>query len=447
MNQIPHRYVPVSLHARLLAIVLLTIVVLQVVSLASVGAWRGWQVRELANGLIVSDLQHQLTRLQGLAAPERPGALQHQERGDYGWQLVAATRFLPEDADTELQTLARAAVQRGVQGAHAVRWQSQPALRVRLDQNQDLLMCFVQPLPSTRPSLGAALSYVALLGLLVGAIAWWAVSLVTAPLLRVTRAAQALTANLQQPALPEEGSHEVRALAQSINALQSEVLRQLRARTGILAVVTHDLKSPLTRMKLRTSLLTDPDFRRRLEQDLDAMDALVDEGLAYARSEQLHESLVPVDLMALIDNLVDQAVDMGHRCSVSGCVQSPLMAAPRALQRLLQNLLDNALRYGGSAEIELTEDADGVVVTVSDRGPGLAEADLERMFEPFVRGDNSRGRDLGGTGLGLAIARNIAQAHRANLVLRNRVGGGLMARLQFPGRQDCEQGNGAIARP
>ncbi len=345
---------------------------------------------------------------------------------------------MPSDPATELQTLARAVAQGG-RGALAVRWQGQPALRVRLDQDQDLVLLFFQPLPSTRPTLGAALGYVALLSLLVGTVAWWAVSLVTAPLRRVTNAAQALTANLQQQPLPEEGSHEVRALAYSLNALQREVLRQLRARTGILAAVTHDLKSPLTRMKLRVSLLPDADLRRRMEQDLDDMDALVDEGLAYVRSEQLHEPLVPVDLMALLDNLVEQAVDLGQQCSVSGRVSAPLIAAPRALQRLLQNLLDNAVRYGGSAEIEMMESVDGVVVTVSDRGPGLPEEDLARMFEPFVRGDNSRGRDLGGTGLGLAIARNIAQAHGANLVLLNRTGGGLMARLQFPRRQQCQQ--------
>ena len=127
MNHLTRPYLPVSLHARLVGIVLLTIVVLQLVSLAAVGAWRGWQVRELANALIVPDLQHQLTRLQALAAPERASALQQQDRGAYDWQLVAATQDLPTDPDTELQTLARAAAHQGVQGALAVRWQGQPA--------------------------------------------------------------------------------------------------------------------------------------------------------------------------------------------------------------------------------------------------------------------------------------------------------------------------------
>nr|WP_242478637.1 sensor histidine kinase [Rubrivivax gelatinosus] len=161
------------------------------------------------------------------------------------------------------------------------------------------------------------------------------------------------------------------------------------------------------------------------------MDALVEQGLAYARSERLQETRVAVDLDALLDNIAEQARDLGQDCRYAGAGAVTLVAAPRALQRLLQNLVDNALRYAGSAEIELAERADGVEIRVLDRGPGVAGGDLERMFEPFVRGAAARGDD-GGSGLGLAIARNLARAHGGELALEPRDGGGLMARVRLP---------------
>jgi signal transduction histidine kinase len=162
------------------------------------------------------------------------------------------------------------------------------------------------------------------------------------------------------------------------------------------------------------------------------MASLVAEGLAFAGSETLREPRVRVDLNAVIENVLEPMIDLGHDCRYSPVALPPVMAAPQTLARLVQNLVDNALRYGGSAEVH-AQVADGEAgIDVADRGPGLPQAELERMFEPFVRGDASRGRDLGGTGLGLAIARNIAQAHGGRVWLEPRNGGGLVARLRWP---------------
>jgi len=219
-----------------------------------------------------------------------------------------------------------------------------------------------------------------------------------------------------------------------LNVLREQVQRQLQARTQILAAVSHDLKTPITRMQLRVAALPHGHERRRLQADLDAMAALVAEGLEFAGSESLREPFVSVDLNAVIENLLEPLIDLGHDCHYPPSALPPVKAAPQALSRCLQNLVDNALRYGGSVEVLAHVGPDEAAVDVADRGPGLPAADLERMFEPFLRGDASRGRDLGGTGLGLSIARNLAQAHGGRLWLEPRPGGGLVARLRWPVR-------------
>ena len=166
---------------------------------------------------------------------------------------------------------------------------------------------------------------------------------------------------------------------------------------------------------------------------MDVMDGLINEGLEFARSAQLREELLTLDLAALLESLVEQALDLGQECTFHPPEHPvPVRAAPRALTRWVQNLLDNALRYGGSADVSLHAGNDGVEVRIADRGPGLAKADLERMFEPFVRGEKSRGRDSGGTGLGLAIARNIAHSLGGRTWLSARPGGGVVAHMWLP---------------
>jgi protein-histidine pros-kinase len=279
------------------------------------------------------------------------------------------------------------------------------------------------------------LGYAGVVTLLVAAVSIWAVGAVTRPLERLTTAGGQLARDIATATpIDERGPAEVRTLAAGFNTMQRAVQAQLRERTFILGAISHDLKTPLTRLKLRLSDLPADAPREAINADLDAMGALIDEGLDYARSTQLREARVPLDLVGLLEGMVDDASDLGQPVQLASVVGPvTVCAAPRALTRLLQNLIDNALRYGGCADLSVHILADQVEVQVADHGPGIPPEDRERMFEPFVRGESSRGRDSGGTGLGLAIARNIAVAHGGRVWLSERPhGGGLVAHLALP---------------
>lgn len=425
---------PLSLRQRVFLILLLALVFVQVLSFIAVGWSRGFEARHLANDLIARDIVKMQTQLTDISADQRPTFIRTLDRATYYWRLVDATDVLPiVNDDSSLMELARRSTNdKAIGRAQPVRWQNSPALRMPLADAVDLLVVFPDGLPRSTPSASAVIAYVLSVTASVALVTWFAVTLAIRPLARAAAAARAMTKDLSVPWLEELGPPEVRDLTRSLNQLRQEVQRQLHTRTRILAAVTHDLKTPITRLQLRIASLADIDLRARMQADLEAMATLVDEGLTFAGSETLHEPMVLVDLNALIENLVEQTVDLGYECLYEPSSLPPVWAVPQALARLLQNLINNALRYGGSAEVQVTV-SDGMVnLSVADHGPGLAQADLERMFEPFVRGDPSRGRDMGGTGLGLAIARNLAQAHRGTLLLEQRQGGGLVARLSWP---------------
>jgi protein-histidine pros-kinase len=385
--------------------------------------------------LIAGDLVRVHTQLQDTPTDERAQLMGLLDRASYRWALVAkttASAAAPHDA--QLANLVRAVVRvRPDTPPRTTVWEVSPALRWDLDASTDLVVYFPDGLSSSRPSGLAALAYVLAVTAAVALVAWLAVSLATRPLANAAAAARRMSLYLPGPALDESGPPEVRELTHALNLLREEVQRQLQARTQILAAISHDLKTPITRMQLRVDALPDGPERSRLQADLDAMAALVAEGLVFAGSESLREPFVSVDLNAVIENLLEPLIDLGHECHYEPSALPPVKAAPQALSRLLQNLVDNALRYGGNVEVHAHVERDEAGIDVADRGPGLPAADLERMFQPFLRGDTSRGRDLGGTGLGLSIARNLAQAHGGRLWLELRPGGGLVARLRWPG--------------
>jgi signal transduction histidine kinase len=199
----------------------------------------------------------------------------------------------------------------------------------------------------------------------------------------------------------------------------------------ILAAISHDLQTPITRMRLRVDVMDDDAQGAKLRQDLQEMESLVKEGVTYART--LHGATeVPcrVDPDALLDSLVCDYVDAGQAVSLEGRLGDSLVTRPQALRRILGNLVDNALKFSGAAEITAATLPSGeTAIAVLDRGPGIPAESLEAVFEPFYRLEASRNRDTGGTGLGLAIARQLAMAMDATLTLHNRPGGGLDARL------------------
>ncbi|MGE5154906.1 MAG: ATP-binding protein [Bdellovibrio bacteriovorus] len=259
-----------------------------------------------------------------------------------------------------------------------------------------------------------------------------AVRWIVEPLRDLGRAADALGKDIHRPALPESGPLEVAETARAFNTMQRRIGRFVEDRARILAAVSHDLKTPLTRLRLRADLLDDEELGEKIRRDLDDMQTMVEATLDFMRGTESREETRPLDLMALLESLCDDANEVGERVRLRGRLERPYPGRPLALKRCIGNLLDNALRYGGKAEIEVRDRENGITLTISDGGPGIPADSLDRVFEPFLRLEGSRGRDSGGTGLGLGIARNIARAHGGNLVLRNRPEGGLSAILTLP---------------
>lgn len=263
---------------------------------------------------------------------------------------------------------------------------------------------------------------------------WLAVRLATRPLAQLAAAADSLGPGMRGARLPEDGPLEVARAATAFNAMQRRLADHHAERMRILAAISHDLQTPLTRMRLRADLLDDAVLRDKLYGDLDAMQVLLHEGITYARDGQgVQEPPCPVDLHTLLDSLVCDYVDAGKEVRLAGQCNRPMITRPHTLRRIITNLLDNALKFGHDPEIVVrTEPANHVSIAVCDCGPGIPEDELDAVLQPFYRVESSRNRDTGGTGLGLAIAHQLAHALNGTLVLSNRSSGGLEARLSLP---------------
>lgn len=263
-------------------------------------------------------------------------------------------------------------------------------------------------------------------------IALLAVRLAIRPLIELTRAAEALGRDIQRPPLLLEGPVEVRRAAQAFNSMQQRLIASIAERTRFLAAISHDLRSPITRMRLRTEMLDDEVMQGRLRKDLDDMEAMVSATLEFVSSGETREPRQHVEMNALLQALQSDLQDMGEEVPIHGRAHSPLPGYADSLKRCVQNLLENAIRYGCKAEIQVEDSQQLLRILVRDRGPGIAEDMLEQVIEPFYRLESSRNVATGGHGLGLSIAHTIAAAHNGTLKLRNRKGGGLEVVLELP---------------
>ncbi|MCX7219069.1 MAG: ATP-binding protein [Burkholderiales bacterium] len=275
--------------------------------------------------------------------------------------------------------------------------------------------------------------------LILIAFSWLAVRLATRPLAQLAAAADNLSPDKPGDLFPTDGPLEVAKAGIAFNAMQQRISAYLSERIQILAAVTHDLQTPITRMRLRVDMLDDEAHRDKLLRDLLAMQSLVEQGIAYARahnrSQRQDEKICSINLDALLRSLVSDYQDAGHSIAVTGQLGRPIRSAPLALKRILSNLLDNALKFGTQVEIGLQGlAADQISITVMDRGPGIPVAELNAVLQPYYRVENSRNRDTGGSGLGLAIAQQLSLTLGGSLHLSNRDGGGLLAELRLPNR-------------
>lgn len=279
------------------------------------------------------------------------------------------------------------------------------------------------------------LTYGALFLLGIAAVAALVTRMTMRPLKQLAQAATELGNDIERAPLPESGALEIRQAAAAFNAMQSRIRTHIRQRAHILAAITHDLQTPLTRLRLRLEKVDDAELREKLVGDLSAMQDMVREGLELARSMSTTEATQRLDLDSLIDSVCIDAQDAGQAVSAHGKTQVSLLARPLALRRCLTNLIDNAVKYGRQAHVEAACEDSFAVVRIRDDGPGIPEAELEKVFEPFHRIESSRSRETGGTGLGLTIARNIAEQHGGTVRLRNHPDGGLEATLALPLRR------------
>lgn len=260
----------------------------------------------------------------------------------------------------------------------------------------------------------------------------WAVRRMTAPLAVFSDAAQRLGRDVAAPPLPEDGPSEIRQAAQAFNDMQSRIRRFVEDRTQMIAAISHDLRTPITRLRLRAEFIEDGDERRKMLVDLEEMERMITGTLAFARDDAAVEPRESMDLVTLVQRVVDDAVDAGMPVTFEGANRIPYAARPTALRRALTNLVENAVRHGRKASVLLQTVGGHIVIQIDDNGPGIPPEHLDDVFRPFFRLDRSRSRETGGVGLGLTVARTIIHAHGGEIVLRNRPGGGLTAEVRLP---------------
>jgi signal transduction histidine kinase len=278
-----------------------------------------------------------------------------------------------------------------------------------------------------------AIASTLLIGTAVSAVVIWSVRRVTRPLRGLADAADRFGRGETVPPLPEDGSEEIRRTVSAFNAMQSRVRSFVSDRTRMLAAISHDLRTPLTSLRLRAEFVDDDETRERLIATVDEMSRMTEATLAFARDEASGEEARPTDLAALVRAVADDFTDIGADVAVTAPARLDLTVRPVALRRALRNLVENAVRYGTRARIALEEQRGDAIITVDDDGPGIPADRLADVFDPFVRLETSRSTETGGVGLGLSTARTIARAHGGDVTLANRTGGGLTATLRLPG--------------
>ena len=291
----------------------------------------------------------------------------------------------------------------------------------------------VGPLPGA-PPWGSTFLLSFLLSVLgVAGVAVFMGRRISKPMRSLAAAAGRLGRGEEVGDLPEAGPVEIRGTVSAFNLMRGRLDRYVRDRTAMLAAISHDLRTPITSLRLQAEFVEDRDTRTKILAVLEEMQRMTEDTLAFIREDMRQEATRTVDLHALVDSVAADLADLGHELSVPDSGRVLAACRPVALRRAFRNLLENAAAHGVRATARVADDDGRVRVVIEDEGPGIPEADLERVFEPFVRLDESRSRDTGGAGLGLAIARTIIRGHGGDIRLENRAQGGLRATVVLPG--------------
>ena len=274
---------------------------------------------------------------------------------------------------------------------------------------------------------------------------WWGLSLagavplsllvaqrLTAPIRRFSAAAEHLGMEIAASPLPERGPAELRSAAAAMNAMQRRITRFVDDRTQMLAAISHDLRTPISRLRLRADSMPESRERQHMIADLKHMEQMIGATLDFARDAGAAEARCRIDLSSLIESLCQEIADLGQDAVYRGPAYLEFTCRPIAVGRALRNILENAVEYAGGAEATIVDRGDAVEIAIRDRGPGIPEAEQERVFEPFYRLDRARSSRHEGAGLGLSIARNIARAHGGDVTLENGENGGLTVTMRLP---------------
>ena len=255
----------------------------------------------------------------------------------------------------------------------------------------------------------------------------------TRPLAEFAQAAKRLGVDVNAPPLPERGPAEIRKATQAFNQMQNRIRRFVEDRTQMLAAISHDLGTPIARMRLRAEFVDDEDQQKKMLADLDDMERMVSSALSFARDDAIREPVEKVDLRTLLQRVCDDLSDTGYAVTLD--IDDAVLAYychPSALRRALGNLIENAARYGGTARVFIKRETERIFIVIEDTGPGIPPGRQEDVFKPFFRLETSRNRETGGTGLGMTVARTIIHAHGGDIRLENRKEGGLTVEVRLP---------------
>ncbi|WP_085704122.1 HAMP domain-containing sensor histidine kinase [Pseudomonas sp. B15(2017)] len=425
---------PRTLASRLSLIFLIGLILAQALSFGAQYYERYESAKNTMLGNLETDVSTSIAILDRLPAEERPMWLKRLARKNYGYLLSEGKPGTP--LDPQDVPIAVTSITDAIGEAYPLTFTDIPGPikhfqgHLRLSDGSPVTI-------DVRPSMVPLSPWlpVVLLGQLALMLActWLAVRIAIRPLTRLANAVETLDPNAHPINLDEKGPNEVAYAARAFNSMQARIAAYLKERMQLLAAISHDLQTPITRMKLRAEFMDDSAEKDKLWNDLGEMEHLVREGVAYARS--IHGSTEEsrrTNLDSFLDSLVFDYQDMGKEVQLSGKSEAVIDTRPHALRRVLVNLTDNALKFAGAAELLIQRDGTGLSIKVMDRGPGIAEEELAQVMEPFYRVENSRNRSTGGTGLGLAIAQQLAMALGGSLTLSNRDGGGLCAELRLP---------------
>lgn len=257
-------------------------------------------------------------------------------------------------------------------------------------------------------------------------IAFFSINRFTVPLKKIKLSAEQLGIDLDTQPFDVYGPQVVRETSKALNQMQNRIMQLVRNRTQLLASISHDLRTPIARAQLRAQFIEDSIYKTQLLNDLNEMEHMISETLSFAREDSKREVMKKIDLVSILQSICNDASDMGANISFHTDIHRVVCdGRPISLKRAFTNIINNAIRYAGNAIVKIEMNAKAIVITIEDDGPGLPEAELEKVLEPFYRGEQSRSRDTGGVGLGLAISHDIISAHHGKIKLQNKEPHGL----------------------